>query len=327
MGDMWKVRRGDRIYGPFLPEQLRNLANSGKLKPIDLVRRGEGEWQEASSVVGLFSREKETDKILTTETEQKRNVFVKVAVGVFGFALFLTLFLALLPDQKQKATNCSEDISVVAQPSDDTSKALPVDIGTLEDMGDKVYENLPFANVDQSPNIESVPLSEDFAQAGTFSFRRILPDSTKATMSPQKWEQFKTLGYTERTIIQELKKSFDIRMSEGEPKCLLESEDWPGLTHVYPIIRIGANLGDRWEWTNHDVSGNEMVYHYNYCRSVQHNGVPCVRIDSELFIDGEKCERVERWYAKGLGLVKESEFTLLPFKMEATMHRIIVTPD
>ena len=53
----WMIRRGEKERGPLSSQQLRNLASTGKLKPTDLVRRGEtGEWKEASSVSGLLSR-------------------------------------------------------------------------------------------------------------------------------------------------------------------------------------------------------------------------------------------------------------------------------
>jgi len=56
----WTVKRGQKEHGPLSSEQLRNLARTGKLKPKDLVRRGEtGDWKEASSVAGLFAEGRE----------------------------------------------------------------------------------------------------------------------------------------------------------------------------------------------------------------------------------------------------------------------------
>ncbi len=35
----WYVQRGEKEFGPFEDKQLKQLAESGKLKPIDVVRR------------------------------------------------------------------------------------------------------------------------------------------------------------------------------------------------------------------------------------------------------------------------------------------------
>lgn len=59
----WTVKRGQKEHGPLSSQQLRKLANSGKLKPADLVRRDEtGKWKEASDVAGLFSQPIDADK-------------------------------------------------------------------------------------------------------------------------------------------------------------------------------------------------------------------------------------------------------------------------
>lgn len=66
MAHKWKVKRGQKEHGPLSSEQLRSLARTGKLKPTDLVRRGEiGEWKEASSVAGLLSQGNEARKTAT----------------------------------------------------------------------------------------------------------------------------------------------------------------------------------------------------------------------------------------------------------------------
>lgn len=66
MAHKWTVKRGEKEHGPLSSDQLRNLARTGKLKPTDLVLRGEtGEWKEASSVAGLLSQ---SDAVATTTT-------------------------------------------------------------------------------------------------------------------------------------------------------------------------------------------------------------------------------------------------------------------
>jgi hypothetical protein len=52
----WYVERaGEQPVGPLSAAQLKRLADEGKLKPTDRVRRDEGAWVAASSVKGLFT--------------------------------------------------------------------------------------------------------------------------------------------------------------------------------------------------------------------------------------------------------------------------------
>src|SRR5262245_32271897 len=47
--------KGDKQYGPFSPNQPKQLAASGMLLPEDCVRCGGfGDWTPAASIVGLF---------------------------------------------------------------------------------------------------------------------------------------------------------------------------------------------------------------------------------------------------------------------------------
>ncbi len=55
MAQQWMIRRGDKEYGPVSLEKLRSLAEAGKLKPHHLVRLGNGQWQKAEWVKGLFA--------------------------------------------------------------------------------------------------------------------------------------------------------------------------------------------------------------------------------------------------------------------------------
>jgi hypothetical protein len=55
MSQQFFVRRGNQEQGPFTPEQLKQLAATGKLVASDLVRTSEKlEWRQAGSVKGLF---------------------------------------------------------------------------------------------------------------------------------------------------------------------------------------------------------------------------------------------------------------------------------
>lgn len=56
MSQLWHVSQDGRQQGPFTPEQLKSLAESGRLNPSDLVwKNGLSEWVTAASVKGLFT--------------------------------------------------------------------------------------------------------------------------------------------------------------------------------------------------------------------------------------------------------------------------------
>ncbi|HUY33297.1 MAG TPA: GYF domain-containing protein [Pirellulales bacterium] len=56
MSQQFFIRRGDQEQGPFTPEQIKQLAATGKLVPTDLVRTtDESEWRQARSITGLFA--------------------------------------------------------------------------------------------------------------------------------------------------------------------------------------------------------------------------------------------------------------------------------
>ncbi len=51
----WYVQRGEKEFGPFEDKQLKQLAENGKLKPIDVVRREDRQTgRPASEIKGLF---------------------------------------------------------------------------------------------------------------------------------------------------------------------------------------------------------------------------------------------------------------------------------
>lgn len=54
MTDQWRIKRANKEYGPISSEQLRNLANTGKLRPTDLIRSDKSDWRHADSISGLF---------------------------------------------------------------------------------------------------------------------------------------------------------------------------------------------------------------------------------------------------------------------------------
>jgi hypothetical protein len=53
----WYYARQGQRYGPYSPEQLRDMARAGRLLPEDLVvHEGAGQWVQARTVPGLFGR-------------------------------------------------------------------------------------------------------------------------------------------------------------------------------------------------------------------------------------------------------------------------------
>jgi hypothetical protein len=59
MAQQFFVRRGNQEQGPFSPEQIKQLAATGKLVASDLVRTSEKPaWRQAGTVKGLFGAER-----------------------------------------------------------------------------------------------------------------------------------------------------------------------------------------------------------------------------------------------------------------------------
>ena len=52
------VQRGDKTFGPIQSSQLKQLADSGRVTPSDMIRQGkDGKWYSASEVKGLLLEE------------------------------------------------------------------------------------------------------------------------------------------------------------------------------------------------------------------------------------------------------------------------------
>jgi hypothetical protein len=57
MADQWFIVRDDKKHGPYTLVQMKQLAASGKLLPIDMVlEEGQGQWVPASQVEAIFPR-------------------------------------------------------------------------------------------------------------------------------------------------------------------------------------------------------------------------------------------------------------------------------
>lgn len=199
---LWHYARNGERHGPVTATQLKELATTGQLFPDDLVWREDmTEWRRAGSVKGLLSEQstaipkppplpQKTSRDIEATTQNPKRF-------LWGCLLFPVVIALLLPAvqrardtaRKAYAERQAADIQSGQNPEGSERTASgstkPVEIGTLEELGEKAYANLPFADVDRSPDTDAVPLSESFAQAGTFRFRRISPFITKATFTRQ----------------------------------------------------------------------------------------------------------------------------------------------
>ncbi|HQZ68014.1 MAG TPA: DUF4339 domain-containing protein [Planctomycetaceae bacterium] len=355
MEKLWHYAKGGEKHGPITADQLKQLVTTGQLSPDDLVwRENMTEWRKASTVRGLFSNQPPASVPTTGQPKDgvSKTTVPRVvkygAIGCGGFFVMLLVCSGLLtmiartvdPEgfanikagknrdgSKIVTTAPVASKSLSSHSPDSSASQKPVEVGTLKEMGEKTYDNLPFANVEQSPDIAPIPLTEDFAKSGTFRFRRIQWDTSKAIMSRTAYENMTTLGYKERSVVSEFSEAFDLSLSEGEPKAILTgSADF-----IFPIIRIGVMPGGNWEWTNSDVVGAKMIYRYSYRRCVQHNHCHCVMIENGLFTgDGRQVSKKVEWYAEGIGLVKREEYVNFNdggrrnnITLFSTMHRVV----
>jgi GYF domain 2 len=76
----WIIKRNNKENGPFSPQQLKQLAASGKLKPEDLIRKEPGgKFQPAKSIKGLFPQESVEEAAEGDSAE-----FAKVDISRYG---------------------------------------------------------------------------------------------------------------------------------------------------------------------------------------------------------------------------------------------------
>ena len=62
MATGWIIKRNNKENGPFSSQQLKKLAETGKLKPADLIRKEPGgKFQPAKAIKGLFPEESADD--------------------------------------------------------------------------------------------------------------------------------------------------------------------------------------------------------------------------------------------------------------------------
>lgn len=118
----WFIVRGEREEGPFSGTVLKDMASSGKLKPTDLVRRGDVESaRPAHQIKGLFPAVGTTEAVSVPEkaldqrqqhTRKRKWLVIGAAVaaglflscvGLFGLGAFL-----MVSERKEAQKNYAE---------------------------------------------------------------------------------------------------------------------------------------------------------------------------------------------------------------------------
>lgn len=65
MSATWHIQKNNQTIGPLSAQQLRELALVGKLRPVDLVRKGdEGQFTAASGIKNLFSEDQVVSRLV-----------------------------------------------------------------------------------------------------------------------------------------------------------------------------------------------------------------------------------------------------------------------
>ena len=134
---LWMVRRGDEDHGPLSSEQIRNLSVSGKLKPTDLVRYGNSEWEKASAVTGLFLL---SNSIALDQANEKEVPAPTSNSGIKQCWIFLVivslplLFLVILFGHLFTADTSDTTVATSSSSSDgDDSSASSIECGQTDD--------------------------------------------------------------------------------------------------------------------------------------------------------------------------------------------------
>jgi hypothetical protein len=126
-----------------------------------------------------------------------------------------------------------------------------------------------------------------------------------------------SLGYKRCDNVTDKVETREYAVTPGEPKNVFDTKD----EHVLPLLRLGALPGARWEWDSPKHAPGERLYHvFKYVRAVRHQRHECVLIVRELHgrsprLGDMLLERVESWYVKGVGMVKEDQYVSLGNEM------------
>jgi hypothetical protein len=194
---------------------------------------------------------------------------------------------------------------------DAASDAKPRKLGTMQDMGKAFYNGLIFADVAKGQELPNVKLTKDFCPSGQRTYRTVSFDTN--TFDASLREQMSSLGYPPTDPVYEKAKNVQYEVTKGEPKNVYDGDD----SKMLPLLRIRASPGDEWDWDlGRQPNGDEVRYVFKYVRAVRCSGHDCVLIVCEDHANSGSMrnvtmQRIERWYAEGIGLVKVDEYVLL----------------
>jgi len=334
--DMKEWRKASTVKGLF-PEQTAMSPPPPKADKHDAAQESVPLWERPMILVLLVTCCFPVGLFLMWRSSRIATKY-KVAATATLVGLMMIGFIFPDPPQAQRAESDDPDgfANIQSGKKRDgsernntppaTAQTKPVEIGTLEEMGEKAFHNLPFADVEDSPDAGPIALTEEFAMSGTFRFRDILHDTIKATLTA---EEIRVLNYKEKDKVREFTKTFDITEGTGNPKVMVEHHRNDHVPLHYPIIRVGATPGEEWECVNLDISGNSMIDRFRYLRCVDHNGTRCAEIERSFMTpDGKQSTKTVEWYAQGIGLIMKVDFLPshhlgLGWQLLSTDHRII----
>jgi hypothetical protein len=139
MASEWFIQRGGSQTGPYSSQQLRQLANGGKLSPDDLIRKSDmKDWVAARTAKGLFSTTAATPTPSTStaaapataETPEKEKPPSSSKAGrialLIGVLLAAYFFRDSLPSRNRRARRANA-VAVNQQGGQPTVAAAPAE--------------------------------------------------------------------------------------------------------------------------------------------------------------------------------------------------------
>jgi hypothetical protein len=192
-------------------------------------------------------------------------------------------------------------------------------IGNLKDMREAVYKGLRFANIEKEETVDTVKLSKDFAPDRTNKYRNVEYDSLKIFASKTKAEQFTSLGGEFADIVTETIKKCKYLETDGQPKNVYEVNS----RNLNPILRVNALPGDEWQWESYGGFDEKTLFRlsYKYKKHVKCYGYDCVLIQmTSVTKEGQLLGTIDTWFAKGLGIVKQSTYVYPPGKGKSLQY-------
>jgi uncharacterized protein DUF4339 len=122
MSQRWYYARGKSKHGPVSAKELKQLAESGKLQPTDLVWRTDmPDWRKASTIKGLFPVHESSlpaPVVPTAKPGMPASSKIDKTVPIDDLRRRLTAFAAMIPHHDLK--NLGDEITIVGT----SSKAL-----------------------------------------------------------------------------------------------------------------------------------------------------------------------------------------------------------